>query len=130
MSELPSPLLPHDSGLSLEALADAHERLRMAFHVTLGLLVILTFSLFVFFLRETSLARRQIAEMAQFVAQYEKGEGRAINDFRIKLQGFAKTHPDFVPVYNKYFGSNTPAGGPNSAQPVGEPPSARMPPSQ
>jgi hypothetical protein len=118
---------------SLEALVQAHQSLRSAFHVTLVMFVILTGSLFVFFLREVSLARRQINELTQVVAEYEKNAVPLMEDFRTKLQVFARSHPDFQPIYTRYFGmsnaSPSAASPGGKAQPAGaNPAGARMPP--
>jgi hypothetical protein len=135
--DLTSPLAPTPGApeLSLESLAAAHHSLRTAFHVTLVLLMVLTGSLFVFFLREVSLARRQIGDMTNAIVEYEKTSVPLMEDFRTKLQGFARTHPDFNPVYTKYFGSNSaPSSQSQSsprAQPVApSPATARMPPAR
>jgi hypothetical protein len=94
------------------------------------MLVILSGSLFVFFLRETSLARRQIAELSQVVAEYQKTAAPVMEEFRTKLLAYTKTHPDFGPIFSKYFGTNSLTAGPNRAQPFGETPAARMPTGQ
>jgi hypothetical protein len=130
------PLLPSDPApagspaLTLEALVQAHRNLRTAFHITLVFFIILTGSLFVFFLREVSIARRQITDLTQAVVEYEKSAVPLMEDFRTKLQGFTRTNPDFAPIYMKYFGTNTAAGraGPTQAQPLTNPAGARLPP--
>ena len=134
MNDLPSPLAPTPPtpDLNLEALAQAHESLRTALHVTLVLLLILSASLFVFFLRELSLARRQIGELTQVITEYEKNALPVMEDFRSKLQQFSRTHPDFGPIYTRYFGSSnsaplTPAGARPQPAPAG-PNGARLPP--
>jgi len=109
MSDSPSQLvpLPAASEPTLESLAQGQEALRTALHITLVMIIILTGSLFVFFLREVSLARRKVAELTQVVTEYEKNAVPLMEDFRTKLQVFARTHPDFAPVYAKYFGTNS-----------------------
>jgi hypothetical protein len=135
MSDSPSPLapIPGAPDITIEALVEAHQSLRTAFHITLVLLVILTGSLFVFFLREVSIARRQIADLTQVVVDYEKNAVPLMEDFRTKLQVFARTHPDFNPIYLKYFGSTNAAPLTRSTprtQPLGtNPNAARLPPS-
>src|SRR5438105_14489035 len=108
-SSTPLASTPAAPALTLEALAEAHQSLRAAFHVALVMLFILTGSLFVFFLREVSLARRQIAELTQVVTEYEKNSVPVMEDFRAKLQVFMRSHPDFSPIYAKYFGSSNAA---------------------
>jgi hypothetical protein len=122
MSDSPNPLapIPNAPAVTLEELAAEHQSLRTALHVTMVMIIVLTASLFVFFLRELSLARRQIAELTQGIAEYEKTAVPVMEDFRGKLQAFARVHPDFAPVYTKYFGTNAaPLGqSPAKAQPL------------
>jgi hypothetical protein len=107
MSDSPSSMAPppEPAEVSLETLAQAHQSLRTTLHLVMVMLVILTGSLFVFFLRELSLARRQIRDLTQVVAEYEKNAVPVMEDFRAKLQGFSRSHPDFVPIFTKYFGA-------------------------
>ena len=130
MNDSSTPLASSSAAqnLSLESLAQAYQSLRAAFHVTLVLLFILTASLFVFFMRETSIARRQILQLSQAVAEYDRTAVPVMKDLRNKLQAFAATHADFAPIYTKYFGATSaPAAGPGAvpAQPVN---GARLPP--
>jgi hypothetical protein len=114
--------------LTMESLLEAHNALRSSLHVTLVMLFILSGSLFVFFLREVSLARRQTIELRQVVADYEKNAYPMMESFRIKLQAFAQTHPDFNPIYARYFGTtNASAAGPSSAK---SPPSSNVSPAR
>src|SRR6187455_22075 len=108
MSDSLSPLepLPAAPEPTLESLVRAHQSLRTSFHVTLVFIVVLTASLFVFFLREVSLARRQVTELNLVVADYEKTAVPLMDDFRVKLQAFSKSYPDFTPIFLKYFGTN------------------------
>ena len=118
-----------DPAVTLEELASAHRSLRTAFHVSLVLLVILSGSLFIFFLREVSLARRQMNELTTAVLEYEKSAVPLMEDFRMKLQAFSSRHPDFLPIYTKYFGqTNAPAANPGAAQPLSNSNTPRLPP--
>lgn len=125
----PLPPSPAASELSLEALARANQSLRTALHVTLVMLIVLTGSLFIFFVREISIARRQISELSQVVRDYEKNAVPLMEDFRIKLQEFTKTHTDFGPIYTRYFGTNTVASARSGRPaPAANPSGARLPP--
>jgi len=134
MNDSPSPPTPAPEApaVTLEALVQAHQSLRTALQVTLVMFVILSGALFVFFLREVSLARRQINDLTQVVAEYQKNSLPLMEDFRTKLQVFARTHPDFAPIYAKYFGSTNAAPltqAPGHAQPApANPNAARLPP--
>jgi hypothetical protein len=111
MSDSSSPLFPPSPAgpeVTLESLVADYQALRNAFHLTLVGLLILTGSLFVFFLREVSLARRQVVELSQVVADYEKsGFAARLENFRVQLQSFTQTHPDFNPIYSRYFGTSS-----------------------
>ena len=116
--------------LTLESLLAAHQSLRRSFHLALVMLLILSGSLFVFFLRELSLARRQVQELAQVVSDYEKNTFPIMENFRSKLQAFAQTHPDFNPIYAKYFGAPTGSAMPGGSKlrPTSNASPARLPP--
>ena len=121
----PVPTSSEPRVLSLESLAEAHRSLRTAFHISLVMLLVLTGSLFVFFVREVSIARRQINELTKVVRDYEKTTVPMMEDFRIKLQSFTKTNPDFSPIFIKYFGNtNPPAASASGGGPAGP----RLPP--
>ena len=132
MNDSSSPLapLPAAPEVTLESLAQAQQSLRSSFHITLIMIVVLSGSLFVFFLREVSLARRQVRELNQVVADYEKSAVPLMDDFRNKLQAFTKSYPDFGPIFLKYFGTNAAAVAPSAvrAQPLTNPNAARLPP--
>ena len=97
------------------------------------MLLVLSGSLSVFFLREISIARKQMTELTKVVRDYEKGAVPLVEELRVKLKSFAQAHPDFAPIYARYFGgTNQPplTQGPGSAQPVGNPIAPRLPPNR
>jgi hypothetical protein len=113
MNEPEVPAVPHPDPRpepGLENLQESYRSLRNSFHVTLVLLLILTGSLFVSYLREVSIARKQINDLTQAVADYERNAVPLVEDFRTKLFNFTRTHPDFTPIYNKYFGTTNTGG--------------------
>jgi hypothetical protein len=127
MNDSQSPLGPAPYGPpDLEALSSAYHSLRATLQVALLMLLILSGGLFVFFLREVSLARRQITELTQVVVDYQKNTFPAMESFRSKLQIFAQSHPDFAAIYGRYFGVTNL----NPATAEGRTPSnaARLPP--
>jgi hypothetical protein len=130
-SSSPITPIPEAPQLTIEALAQAHQSLRAAFHVTLVMVVVLSGALFVFFLREVSLARRQIVELTQIVGDYQQNVLPRMEAFRAGLEAFTRTHPDFAPIYTRYFGTNatplTQAPGRPKPAPA-NPNAARMPP--
>jgi hypothetical protein len=138
MSDLDTPLVPGrnpEPGASLAALAQDYQALRTAFHVLLFSLIVLTGSLFVFFLKEASIARREVTEYTRAVADFQKNTVPVITDFRAKLEAYSRSHPDFIPIYTKYFGAtnlasatalSNPGDAKGQAQPGASP--ARLPP--
>jgi hypothetical protein len=116
--------------VDLEELWAAHRSLRTSFHITLGLLLVLSGSLSVYFIRELSNARRQTTELTQLVNDYERNFLPLMENFRTKLLDFAQVHPDFAPIYRKYFGTNTaPVNqSPARAQPLSNTAGPRLPP--
>lgn len=110
---------------SLESLQAGQKSLCRVINVILLALIILTGSLFVFFLREVSVARRQVRELSQFVAEYERASLPVVREFRTRLQAFARTNADFAPVLARYFSpTNQAAGG---AAPAARPASPAPP---
>jgi hypothetical protein len=126
------PAAQADPEARLNALERAHASLRTSFHVTLVLLLILSGALFASFLREVSIARQHIHDLTLVVGEYQKNSAPVIEDFRRKLHAFTQAHPDFAPIYNKYFTA------PNTALPSQEwpqgpavtNPSVRLPPKE
>lgn len=116
---------PASSNAALERLEQSYRSLRKLFNITLAALLILSGSLFVFFLREVSLANRQITELTQFVIDYERSSVPLMDSFHAKLVEFAKANPDFGAIMAKYY---SPSGGltnrmaPGQGGPVGVPP--------
>ncbi len=99
---------PHDSTVTVENLQQAYQSLLARFTLVLILLLILSGSLCVFLLRQATLVRRQVKELSQFVADYDRTSVPLMNEFRDKLQNYAKTDRNFNAVLIKYFGTNNP----------------------
>lgn len=127
--ENPPETVAPQAEISLDDLRRSYQSLRALFHVVLFSLLVLTGSLFLFFLREVSQIRRQTKELVQFVENYENTSLPAMLEFRTKLQGFAKGHPDFNSILAKYVNpTNAPAGGRSPANAEADDNSpARMP---
>jgi hypothetical protein len=124
MSDPQSPLIPaaEAQAVTMDVLVEAHQSLRRSFHVSLVMILLLAGSLFVFFLRELSIARQQTEELSKVVADYEKNTAPNVEKFRKALQAFAQTHPDFAPIYSRYFSSNSVASSNNDDSNVRMPP--------
>jgi hypothetical protein len=86
------------------------KELRALVHAISVSLLILTGTVFVFIYREVVLVRRQTAELARYLIEYERSNAlEFIENVRQKLGEFRKDHPDFNPIYSRYFGTNEPA---------------------
>lgn len=96
----PPPAPPETPTLS--GLQQDLENLRQVLHGLLAVLIILTFGLNVFFFRQVTLARRQVHEAADYLANYQRTAEPAIQRFLTQLQDFAKTNRDFAPILTKY----------------------------
>lgn len=89
------------------------QTLRTLLHVTLVALIVVTGSLSVVLLRQVIGMRRQVREMRTVVMNYEKNEVPVLEEFRKKLDEFARRDPNFRPILSKYFTPEgaAPAGG-------------------
>ncbi|MBI4662611.1 MAG: hypothetical protein HY735_27680 [Verrucomicrobia bacterium] len=107
-----------------DPLVQAYRSLRTLLQIVLVSVLILTASVFVFLLREVGEARRQVKELTQFVANYEKNSVPHLRLFRDRLIEFAKHNPDFVPILSKYV---HPTNYTNAAQVPGSPQTSQVP---
>src|SRR5260221_8415026 len=73
-----------------------------------------TFTIFMY--RQFQYSRIDATALRQIVYEYNNTNVPAIQDLRTRLQDYARTHPDFGPLANKYglLPPSTPAA-PNSA---------------
>lgn len=86
-------------------LADLKETcaaLRHQFNSVLILLLVVSFTLTIFFLRQVTLARKDRDGIRAGVVEYQQNGVPALNEFTAKLREYAKTHPDVVPILVKY----------------------------
>ena len=90
------------SAATIDQLQESYRSLRSLFLLATVSMLILTSSLFVFLLREVSAARRQVSQLTQYVAGYEKNSVPRMRQFRDKLVNYAKSDPDFVSILSKY----------------------------
>lgn len=112
MNDPLSPLADELPEASHGGLSSEIRTLRTMLHVTLVALIVVSGSLSVVLLRQVLGMRRQVREMTTVVLNYEKNEVPVLEDFRKKLDDFARRDPNFRPILAKYF---TPDGG---AQPA------------
>lgn len=87
--------------------------LRTLFHITLVALVVVSGSLSVVLLRQVISMRRQARDLNTILVSYQKNEEPVLEDFRKRLEEFARRNPDFRPILAKYFpaSANSPVGG-------------------
>ena len=94
-----------------ESTLSAFHSLRSLINLILLGLIILTTSLAILMVREIQIARRQTRELEVRVTDYNQNVAPKIDELRAKLETFSKLHPEFAPIFIKYFGStNAPAG--------------------
>jgi hypothetical protein len=86
-----------------------YRRLRMLTQATAFSVLILTGTVFIFLYRQVVLVRRQTAELARYIAEVDRsGMPGFVEQVRDKFNLFRKDHPDFNPIYTRYFGTNEP----------------------
>jgi len=82
------------------------ESLRHLIGSILILLVVVSGTFNIFLLRQWKTSKTQLAfqkpQVANMVALYQKNEQPAIENFIKKMVDYGQTHPDFVPILNKY----------------------------
>jgi len=87
---------------SVEDLKETCASLRHQLNSALILLLVVSATLSVFFLRQVTLARKDRDNLRPAIADYQQNAVPALNDFTAKLREYAKTHPDVVPILVKY----------------------------
>jgi len=91
------------------------ESLRQLVSSLLIILVVISGTLNIFFLRQYRTAQTEVTALRQLVADYNKVSAPVINDFVKKLVDFEKKNPDFTPIILKY---GVRASGPTGAVPA------------
>ena len=108
---LPSPGNEVPESPESELLA-RYRRLKMLTQATAVSVLILTGTVFIFIYRQVVLVRRQTAEMARYLNEVDRsGMQSFMEQVREKFNEFRRQHPDFNPVYTRYFGTNQPPPG-------------------
>jgi len=100
--ELPANPSSSQTG-AVESLQQAYQSLRTLLHTVLVILLVLTWSVNIFLLKQLSLVRNEVAERQRFVTEYEKNTVPLMSEFLTRLQGFTKTNPDFTNILHKYW---------------------------
>jgi hypothetical protein len=76
--------------------------LRHQLNSVLILLLVVSSTITIFFLRQVTLARKDRDSIRAGVVEYQQNGIPALNEFTAKLREFAKTHPDVVPILTRY----------------------------
>ena len=76
--------------------------LRHQLNSVLILLLVVSTTMTIFFMRQVSMARKDIELLRPAVADYQTNAAPALQEFTRKLQEYAKTHSDVVPILVKY----------------------------
>jgi hypothetical protein len=83
--------------------------LRRLVQATAVSVLILTGTVFIYLYRQVVLVRRQTAELVRYVAEVDRaGMPEFVDKVRASFNGYRKTHPDFNPIYVRFFGTNEP----------------------
>lgn len=113
-----SPESEHDSSSMTESAAavaaaeDNFRSLRNMINLVLLGLIILAGSVGYLMLHEIQVAARQIRQTAGPIVAFERDVAPKLKDFGSKLEAYSKLHSDYLPIYNKYFGTNAQAAAP------------------
>ena len=71
--------------------------------VIVFLLILVTFSVDVYMMRQVTTVNRELANAQAVIDDFtKKGVASAAGDFWTKLSEYGKSHPDFAPVLAKY----------------------------
>ena len=104
MSDTEKTNLDFTGGSSVEELRSEVQSLRTILSCSLLLIFVFSFCVNIFLFRQTSMVSGQLAQANQLISAWANGgpaQAQAI-DFWSKLNDFARTHPDFMPIINKY----------------------------
>lgn len=97
-------------------------------HGLLLALMVLSGVLAIYFFRQSSVLRRDVEQLAEFVSANQKSAGQAaVDGLRDTLVGFAKDNPDFRPIFMRYFPPPQSASGATAPADLPAPPAAPQP---
>jgi hypothetical protein len=104
-----------------EPLTTQYDSLRQLVVCILVLLIVISGTLNVFFLRQARTSRQELdafrLQVNAMTAQYQKSVSPAMEEFVRKLGEFGRSHPEFMPILNRHI--STPGNpGPAPAAPA------------
>jgi hypothetical protein len=76
--------------------------LRHQLNSVLVLLLVVSATSTIFFMRQAGEAGKQRDAIQRIVTEYNQTSEPALNEFTAKLREYARTHPDVVPILTKY----------------------------
>jgi hypothetical protein len=79
-------------------------------------LVLLSAAFFVFLFRQVSMVRKDLDAANAIVKEYQTKRESLITNFVAGVQSFARTHPDFTPILERY--GIQPAAAPQPLTPL------------
>jgi hypothetical protein len=89
--------------------AEEFKQLRTLVHASAISLLILAGTVFIFFYRQAVGVRKNTNEMIRYIVEYENSNASdMIAEVHRRYAEFARVHPDFEPIYRRYFGTNMP----------------------
>jgi hypothetical protein len=113
----PSANPSSDPTAALAALQQAYQSLRTLIETVLVILLVLTWSVNMYLLKQLSLVRNEVEERQRFIADYKKNTEPLMGEFLTRLKEFTKTNPEFTNILYKYWmPTNAPAPAPLSPQ--------------
>lgn len=109
--------MPESTESSNENVRAEVQSLRAMLSVALLLLFIFSFCVNVFLFRQVTAVSAQLAQAQQLVANFQKGGGYTQGaELLSRLNEYARTHPDFAPILQKYNFHITTTGTPAPAK--------------
>ena len=94
-----------------EDLKEACAILRHQLNSVLILLLVVSATMTIFFWRQVNLTSKEKEALRSQVTDYQSNAVPALQEFTHKLQEYARTHPDVMPILTKY-GAIQPAPAP------------------
>src|SRR5579885_3266753 len=90
-------------GAGSEDLRGEVQSLRFMLSMSLLLMFVFSFCVFVYMFKQTTSLRRQVHEIQDQIVKFEAAGGPTqAAELMLRLGEYAKTHPDYVPIYQKY----------------------------
>jgi hypothetical protein len=87
---------------ALAELQDEVQALKRLVSMIVFLLILVTFSVDVYMMRQVTTVNRELAGAQNVIDDFNKRVAPAAGEFWTKLNEYGKSHPDFAPVLAKY----------------------------